>query len=188
MNGELGHLLHRGGSQDDHVEVTVTAALGGLEVVGLRGLDTAETGAAALDVDHQRGEIGAGQVGQALALEGDSGGGGGGHDAGAGGGHAVDHVDGGNLGLSLEEHAADLGETLGHVGRDLGLGGDGVTEVVAAARDDGGLRDGLVTLHKYLICHVGHSPFSTLMMQSGHMVAQKAQPMQSSMWRATTGW
>ena len=35
LDGELGHLLDAGRGQDDHVEVAVAAALGGLEVVRL---------------------------------------------------------------------------------------------------------------------------------------------------------
>ena len=147
LDGEAGHLLHGGGGQDDHAVVPVTAALGGLEVVGLAGLDAAQAGAAPLDVHHEGGHVGTGYVAQALALQGNSRAGGGGHDPHPGGGGAVDHVDGGDLALRLEEHAADLGHLFRHVGGDLRLGGDGVAEVVAAARPDGGLRDGFVALH-----------------------------------------
>ena len=76
FDGQTGHLLHGGRCQDDHPVVTVTAASGGLEIVGLRRLDAAESRASALDVDHQRRHIGTGNVAQALSHQGDSGAGG----------------------------------------------------------------------------------------------------------------
>ena len=57
LYGEVGHLLHTGGSQDDHVVVAVTAAAGGLEVVRLGGLDAAQAGAATLHVDDKCRQI-----------------------------------------------------------------------------------------------------------------------------------
>ncbi len=55
------HLLHGIGSQHDHVEIAVTAAFAGLEIVALRGLDRAQPGAAALTIDNQAGQLGARQ-------------------------------------------------------------------------------------------------------------------------------
>ncbi len=72
---EVDALLDGGGGKDDEVVVTVAAALGGLEVVRLAGLDGAEAGAAAHHVHDDAGQLGAGYVADALLLQGDSGGG-----------------------------------------------------------------------------------------------------------------
>jgi hypothetical protein len=55
---------------------------------------------------------------------------------------------------------------------------------MAAAGEDGGLGNGFVALHQYFFLHeILLLPyFSTVMTQSGHMVAQNAQPMHSSGW------
>ena len=42
--------------------VSVSAAACSLEIIGLAGLDTAESGTASLDVDYERGKIGAGEI------------------------------------------------------------------------------------------------------------------------------
>ena len=52
--------------------------------------------------------------------------------------------------------------------------------VVNVQRGGPGLGDGFVTLHKYSFCHNAPPYFSTVMMQSGHMVAQNAQPLHFS--------
>lgn len=166
LDGEAGHLLDGGGSQDDHVVVAVSAAPGGLEVVALAGLDAAETGAAALDVHYESGYVTAGDVAQALAHQGDSGAGGGGHHPHARGCGAVDHVDGSYLALRLEEDTADLGHLLGHVGGHLRLGSNGVAEIVTAAGLDRRLGDGLVALHQYSFCHT----FASLLLHSDDAV------------------
>ena len=156
--GEVGHLLDGGRREDQHMEVAVAGAAGDKEVVGLGGLDAAETGAAALDVDDQGGQVCAGEVGDTLSLQGDAGAGGGGHGRVAGGGDAIDHVDGRDLALGLEE---GLGHFLGHVRGDLGLRGDGIAEVVAAAGQNGGLREGFVPLHQNGFTHKP-APFLSL--------------------------
>lgn len=68
-------------------------ALDALEIVALGGLDVAQTGAAAHDVDDHGGDAGACAVGDALLLQGHTGAGRRGDDAGAGTGSAVHHVD-----------------------------------------------------------------------------------------------
>ena len=151
---QVHRLLHVGRGKADQAVVAVSAAAGGLEVVGLRRLDGAKAGAAAHHVDHNKRELRAHRVGDALLLERDSRAGGRGHHARARAGRAVDHVDGADLGLGLQEAAAHLGHALGHVFGDLVLGRDGIAEEEAASGEDGGFRNGLVALHKYL-CHVG---------------------------------
>ena len=63
FGGEFRHFLNAGRSQDDHVEVAVAWSAGGLKVVRLRGLDTAQSRAAPLHVHHQRGQIRSRQIG-----------------------------------------------------------------------------------------------------------------------------
>ena len=132
--------------------VAVAAALGALEVVALGGLDVAETGAAAHDVEDHAGQLGAGAVGNALLLQADSGAGGRGDDARAGTGGAVHHIDRRDFALGLEEASSDLGHAGGHVLRDLGLRGDGVAEEETCAGANGGLGDRFGPLHKSQ-CH-----------------------------------
>ena len=150
---EVDGLLHGGGGEDDETVITVAAALGGLEVVALAGLDGAEAGAAAHDVHDDAGQLGGGYVADALLLEGHAGGGGAGEDARAGAGSAVDHVDGADLALGLQEAAADLRHARGHVLGYLRLRGYRVAEEVAAAGADRGFSYGFAALHKSQ-CHI----------------------------------
>ena len=145
---DVDGLLHGGGSVGQQMVVAVAAALDALEVVALGGLDVAEAGAAAHDVEDHAGQLGAGAVGDALLLEADAGAGRRGDDARAGAGGAIDHVDRRDLALGLEEASSDLGHTGGHVLGDLGLRGDGVAEEEARAGANGGLSDRFAALHE----------------------------------------
>ncbi len=78
------------------------------EGVALGGLDVAQTGAAAHDVDDHGGDAGACAVGDALLLQGHAGAGRRGDDAGAGTGSAVHHVDRRHFALGLQEAAAEI--------------------------------------------------------------------------------
>ena len=148
LDGEARHFLHRGRSQHDHAVITMSAALGSLEVVGLTGLDAAQTGAAPLHVHHKSGHVGTGYVAQTFTFQRNTGAGGGGHNPEACRRRAVNHINGSDLALRLKEHAAlNFRQALCHIGGDLRLGGDRIAEVVAAARPDSGLRDGFVALH-----------------------------------------
>ena len=73
--------------------------------------------------------------------------------------------------------SADLRQTPAHVFRDLVLGGDGIAGIETAAAADGGFCDCFVTFHQFSFCH---NYFSTVITQSGHIVAQKAQAMHCS--------
>ena len=159
LYGELSHLLNGGRRQNDHAEVSVTAGTGRLEVVGLAGLNTTKSGAASLNVDHQRGKICACEVRKSLTLERDSGAGGGGHHAVARRCNSVHHVDGGDFTLRLQEGSPDLGHTLCHVRRDLGLGSNRISKVMTATCDNGSLSDCLVSFHQNLFRHCFSSLF-----------------------------
>ena len=132
--------------------VAVAAALDALEIVALGGLDAAQTGAAAHDVEDHAGQLSACDVGDALLLQADTGAGGRGDDAGAGTGSAVHHVDCRNLALRLEEAAAHLGHTGGHIFGNFCLRGDRIAEEETCAGADCGLRNRFATLHKSQ-CH-----------------------------------
>ena len=112
---EVVHLLHRRGGQRDETVVAVAAALGGLEIVGLGGLDGAETRTAAHDVDAQSGQLGACNIGKTLLHQGESRGGGGGHHSFSGSGTGIHHIDGGQLALGLQHnHSGRQIWSLGH--------------------------------------------------------------------------
>ena len=141
-------LLDGGGRVGQQVVVAVAAALGGLEIVALGGLDVAEAGTAAHDVQDHAGQLSAGDVGDALLLQGDAGAGRRGDNAHAGTGSAVHHVDGRHFALGLQEAAADFGHTGGHVFGDLSLRGNGVAEEETCAGANGSLGDRFGPLHE----------------------------------------
>ena len=125
----------------------MATAVSCLEVIRLRGLNAAKAGAAALDINHQCRHIRTGNIAQTFSLQGNSGAGGGSHDTHTGSGSTVDHIDGCDFTFCLQEHAADLGHLLCHIGGNFCLGGDGVAEVMAAAGTNGGFCNGFVALH-----------------------------------------
>ena len=127
----------------------MAAALYGLEVVGLAGLDGTEARAAARDVDYERRKLGSGHVGYTLLHKADAGAGRGGHDALARGSTAVDHVDGCHFALGLQHHhAGGLPGLLGSEGFEhLRLRSDGIAEIAVGAAAYGGMGDGFVALH-----------------------------------------
>ena len=149
---KIDGLLYGGGSQDYHVIVAVTAALGGLEIIALRGLNGAQTGAAAHHVADNAGQLGACDVAYALLLKADARGGGAGHYPCARARGAVYHIDSGDLALCLQEAPADLGHTSSHVLGNVVLRSDGIAEEETAAGLDGGFCDSLAALHQFL-CH-----------------------------------
>ena len=186
LDRQAGHLLDRRRGQDDLAHIAVAAALDGLEIIRLGGLDPAQARAAALDIDDQRREVARRDIGQALALQRDAGAGAGGHGPLPSCRRAQDHIDRRQLALCLQEHAADLRHTLCHIGRDLCLRGDGIAEIMTAAGADGRFRNGFVALHQYFFRHYAH--LSTVMTQSGHIVAQNAQPTQALASVTCAGW
>ena len=147
FEGEIYHFLNRVGRQHQKMEIAVTRTTRRVEIIRLRRLDTAETRTAALNVDDQCRKITAGKIRKTFALQRDSGGGAGGHNTLSCGGDADDHVDGGNFAFRLQKRSADLGHAFGHVCRDLGLRSDGITEVMTAARHDGGFGKRFVSFH-----------------------------------------
>ena len=128
--------------------VAVAAALDALKVVALGGLDIAQTGAAAHDVQNDAGYLSAGAVGDALLLQADAGRGGRGDDARAGTGSAVHHIDRRHFALGLQVAAADLGHTGGHILRNFCLRSNGVAKEETGAGSNGSLRDRFGPLHK----------------------------------------
>ena len=147
-NRQIHGLLYGGGGQDGHAEAAVAAGFRCLEVVLLRGLNGADTRAAAGKVGIDHGDTGSGTVADPLAFQGNAGRRGGSHGAGSGRGGAVDHIDGSNFTLALNEGAADLGKPAGKILGDLILRGDGVTGKEPAAGTDSCLGDGLGALHE----------------------------------------
>ena len=81
QDGEVGHLLHRGGRQHEVAIVAVASALHHGEVVALLGSDVAQARAAAHHVDDHAGQFRAGEVRDAFLHQAEAGSGGCGHDA-----------------------------------------------------------------------------------------------------------
>ena len=67
------HFLHGGRSHHNEPQIAVPYAACSLIIVGLRGLDAAESGTTALYVDDEAGQVASGDVGDALTLQRDSG-------------------------------------------------------------------------------------------------------------------
>lgn len=133
--------------------IAVAAAPGHLEIVRLAGLDAADAGAAAGNVQDHRRHLGAGQEAKPLLHQGDARGGGGNEHAAAGSACAIGHVDGAQFAFRLDKAAAPLRQLPGHILWDLALGGDGVAEIVLATAPHGGFREGLVAFHQNLFRH-----------------------------------
>ena len=152
--GEFHRLLHGGGSQHQHAVVAVTAAPGGLIVVALCGLDGTQAGAAAHHVHDNAGQLRAHNIADAFLLQGNSRRRGAGHAASASARRAINHIDGRDFALRLQEASAlQLGQALGHIFGNLVLGGNGVAEEKAASGLDGRLSDRLVHFHKHFLTH-----------------------------------
>ena len=145
---EVGQLLQACGGIDQQAVVAIPAAPRRLEVVGLRGLYAAQPRSAAHDVDDDARQLGAGDVGDALLLERDPRRRRRGHHPGPAAAGPIDHVDGRDLTLGLDEHATDFGQLRRHVFRQLGLRGDRVAEERPAPGPDGCRPDDLVALHQ----------------------------------------
>ena len=152
--------LNGRGSQHQHPIVAVSAAAGRLIVVALGRLDRTQSGAAAHHVYDNAGQFRAHNIADAFLLQGDSRAGGRGHNPRSGAGRAVDHIDGGNFALRLQETAAlNLRQPLGHVFRDLVLRGNGIAEEEAASCLDRGFGDGFISLHEHFFTHGFASSF-----------------------------
>ena len=151
------HLLHGIGREDDQLVIAVAAALDGLEVIALRRLNGTQTGPAALAIDDQARQLGACQITDTLGHQRNTGAGRRCHDALTGRSTAVDHIDGRNLGLGLQDdHAGGLPRLQLHQSlHHLGLRRNGVTEITVAAVTDGGMGNHLVALHQLhlFLCH-----------------------------------
>ena len=178
--------------------VSVSASLGGLEIVGLAGLDGAQTGSATHHVDDEAGQLGAGDVGDAFLLEADAGAGRGGHDHLSAAGSSIYHIDGRHFTFRLQDHHAGGFPRLllGQRFQNFRLRGDRVAEVTVRANPDGGVGDGLVSLHKNdFFCHNVDSVILlyacsvsilsacaryTVRQASGQTIAHEAHPMQVS--------
>ena len=127
--------------------VAVGAAAGDLIIVGLAGLDGANAGAAAHDIDDDHRQLHGAEQTDGLLHQGDTGRRRSDEHATAGSGCAVRHVNGTQLGLGLDECTAGLLQLSGHILGNLALRGDGVTEIVSAAGVNSGGSEGFVTLH-----------------------------------------
>ena len=101
LHDHIRRLLNGGRCQDYQMIIPVAAALGGLEIVALGGLDAAEPGARADDIYNNAGKLRARDITDSLLLQADARAGRGRHHAGAGARRAIDHIDGRHFTLCL---------------------------------------------------------------------------------------
>src|SRR6185369_7767788 len=101
------------------------------------------------------------------------------HGPHAGSGRAEHHVYGTDFALRLDKRGTGLGEFAGKVLRDITLGGYGVAEIAAHASLDGRHGNSLVPLDELSAAHFCCS-LKTVMATSGHISAQRAQPVHFS--------
>ena len=99
---EVDHLLDGAGSENKNMQIAVAGRSCRLPVIRLRGLDSAESGTAALDVDNDRRKIRTCHIRYTLGLEADSGRGRGSHRADTCGCRTENHIDGGDFALRLK--------------------------------------------------------------------------------------
>ena len=99
---KIDHLLNGAGRKNENMQITVAGRSCRLPVIRLRGLDSAESGAAALDVDNDRRKIRTCHIRYTLGLEADSGRGRGSHRADTCGCRTENHIDGGDFALRLK--------------------------------------------------------------------------------------
>ena len=123
----------------------MTAALADLKVVGLLGTDVAQSGTAAGDVNDDNGQFQSGDIADAFLLQTDTQSGAGGHGAFTRSGGTHDHVDGADLGLSLQKDAVQHGEEFGGRVCHFAGGGDGISEIAVASGDEGTVDNCFVT-------------------------------------------
>ena len=180
------HLLHRIGRQDDGAIIAVPSSPGGLEIIALGGRNPPQAGAAAGDIDDDGGKFAPGQVGDSLLHEGNARGGRGSHGPGPGGGGAEEHVDGSDFAFRLDETALDFREFLGKEFGDIVLRGDRVAEIIPAAGFDGAAGQGFVAFYEKTFLH-RKAYLHTSMTTSGHISAQRAQPVHSCSGVGSTG-
>ena len=179
LEHQARHLLHACRRQDQHMEVSVPRAARRVEVIALAGLYTAKARTAALHVDDQRRKIAAREVAESLALERDSRARRTRHDALTCRSNTDDHVDRGDLAFGLQERTVHQWHALGEIGGHLCLRSDRITEIMPAACHDGGFSESFIALHQNFFAH-DPAYLSTVITQSGHMVAQNAQPIHLS--------
>ena len=146
---EFDGLGDRGWSQDRDAVVAVAMPLRRLEIVGLRWPDAAQPGPAAHDVDQHHRQLGAGEIAHPLRHEADAGARGRDEDTGTGRRGTQGHVDGTDLALSLDKHAAKLRHSSCHPLQQLSLGRDRIPKVGVAAGLDRRLGHGFVALHQH---------------------------------------
>ena len=139
------------------------------------------------DVDDDGRQFGAGDVGKAFLLQADARAGTGGHGPGAGSSRAVNHVDGRDFALGLDNRAADLDHPFGHVMHDFSLRRDRIAEIMAAAGPDRRFGNGFIALHQNSVAHCFSSYRQTSMTLSGQMVAQIVHPVHWSIWSTPAG-
>ena len=155
-NGEVRHLLHGRGGDDEIAIIAVASAFDHGKVVALLGSDIAQTGTSTHDVDNDTGQFRTREIGDAFLHQADAGAGRTGHHSHAGRGCAVHHIDGSGLALGLHESSADFGKIeRGGLGNFAG-GGDGISVVGAASSQHCALDDGNVTFTK--LAHVRLRP------------------------------
>ena len=103
--------------------------LGHEEIVGLGGLNVAQSRSSPHHVDDHHRDLGAGDVGQPLRHQREPWPRGGGHHTGARAGRPIDHIDRRHLALGLQEHPPLLDHPPGEMLQGLTLRRDGVAEV-----------------------------------------------------------
>ena len=118
-----------------------------LIVITLFRGDVSQTGTTTHDVNHHAGQFGSGQVGQTLLFQADPRAGTGRHGPHTCPGSAIDHVDGCDLALGLQEGPTHQGHVLGSSMSDLTGRCDGISIVGAAPGQDGAFDNGFVAFY-----------------------------------------
>ena len=162
---QVGHFLHGVGRKHDGAIVAVATTLYHLVIIALLRSDVAKARPAARDVSNDTWELGARHVADAFLHEADAGSARCCHAANSGRRSAVEHIDGGNFALRLQEDASDLrhveGSGLGYLaGRR-----NWISVERPAPGQDRALHDCFVALHQ-LLAHASVPSSSSCMLHS----------------------
>ena len=89
----------------------------------------------------------------------------------------INHVNSSYFTLCLYKCTAMLNHLSGHIMHDFCLRRDRITKIMTASGTDRCFCDNLISLHQNSLCHTISPYLSTVITESGHVVAQNVQPM-----------
>ena len=173
--------LNAVGSVNYHMIIAVSAAFGRLEVISLRRLNSAESGAASYHINYYAGYLRATDITDTFLHKAYAGAGRTRHRSRARSARAVKHIYRSDFALRLYERSSDLEQSPTHIFGNFVLRRDRVSEERSATAADSRFGNRLVTFHQFFHSQTSSGRkvlyLSTVITQSGHIIAQEAHPI-----------